>query len=536
MTTIKNKLECNICYTVSNIHIQCLKCEFIACVNCYKTNSLENVCLPACMNCKYTWTYTEVLGLFPNKFMKDFIKIREEVLFNLHMSLLPDYASKYLENYKIFMTLVGINFSNLTIDKIQELIPNNEKYEVDNKTIRDNIDMINLALTKLGYENTQPIKAYCFVGCKKYLHGYDLVFSIKRIYYIGDENLETYMTQLRDVLGSYSYKPKFYIRDSKDNNKLENNIKCKQCNGYIFNNKCSSCLRVYCKKCEEVIEGEHECDPDIIKTIDLLRKDSVECPNCRTYIYKIEGCNQMWCVKCNTPFDWRTRKIINIKYFHNPHYVEYLKNNKYVPNTCDNELHGLLQIQSNTQDIRIQLHELHTNINALQDLNSDIILTSLKYLNNEITISEYKLKLQRYDKGKNLQQEIKDLNEIFILQTTEAYNTYHDNEDELIHELNVIIKENNEYRDELHFKYNRVVGFIRHIKPRKYSSKSGNINPRYKFFDNYGYLNSYRCYGCDKNFGSYSAFVKHINTKENVLVEDLGDFKIMKCGHLLNLI
>lgn len=36
------------------------------------------------------------------------------------------------------------------------------------------------------------------------------------------------------------------------------------------------------------------------------------------------GCNQMWCVACDTAWDWNTQRVINGT-IHNPHYHEYLE-------------------------------------------------------------------------------------------------------------------------------------------------------------------------------------------------------------------
>jgi hypothetical protein len=65
-------------------------------------------------------------------------------------------------------------------------------------------------------------------------------------------------------------------------------------------------------ECFEVrgTEKTQSCNPDNIATAKLIKSDTRSCPNCNEGIYKIEGCAQMWCTSCKTPFDWNTGKII----------------------------------------------------------------------------------------------------------------------------------------------------------------------------------------------------------------------------------
>jgi uncharacterized Zn finger protein (UPF0148 family) len=72
---------------------------------------------------------------------------------------------------------------------------------------------------------------------------------------------------------------------------------------------------------------EHTCKPEDVATAKMLAKDSKNCPKCGVCIFKIEGCNQMFCTHCNTAFCWKTLEIIN-RAIHNPHYFEWVKRNE----------------------------------------------------------------------------------------------------------------------------------------------------------------------------------------------------------------
>lgn len=117
------------------------------------------------------------------------------------------------------------------------------------------------------------------------------------------------------------------------------------CRGYIENNwQCGICLIWVCSKCllQKDCENDenHKCSTDATATISLLRTSTKPCPKCYIPIYKIDGCNQMWCTQCHVAFNWETGDLITK--FHNPHFVEYRrKNNLYLSRDdveCDRSL------------------------------------------------------------------------------------------------------------------------------------------------------------------------------------------------------
>jgi hypothetical protein len=91
--------------------------------------------------------------------------------------------------------------------------------------------------------------------------------------------------------------------------------------------KCGTCESVYCRKCNIIKEKDHECKEDDIKTAEFLKKSTKACPTCAILIHKVSGCTQMWCPSCKTTFDYKTGKI-DEGIIHNPHYFEWIRNNK----------------------------------------------------------------------------------------------------------------------------------------------------------------------------------------------------------------
>ena len=97
------------------------------------------------------------------------------------------------------------------------------------------------------------------------------------------------------------------------------------CNGFLdINFKCGSCFTVFCSDCLEIKLDDHICNEDTKKSVALLNSDTKNCPKCSFAISKIEGCDQMYCTLCNTPFSWKSGNIVTGR-IHNPHYFEYLR-------------------------------------------------------------------------------------------------------------------------------------------------------------------------------------------------------------------
>ena len=72
-------------------------------------------------------------------------------------------------------------------------------------------------------------------------------------------------------------------------------------------------------------DSPHECLKEDIETADLIRKNCKPCPKCGEQIEHGGGCSQMWCITCQTPWDWNTGKIVTSGPLHNPLYYEWLR-------------------------------------------------------------------------------------------------------------------------------------------------------------------------------------------------------------------
>jgi hypothetical protein len=131
------------------------------------------------------------------------------------------------------------------------------------------------------------------------------------------------------------------IHKMKVEKSVSDNIKCikEDCLGYLVQYKCPVCEIKVCSKCLiEKTNENHECDPALVETINLIKKECKPCPKCHISIYKVKGCDQMWCTQCQVIFSWKTgEQVKNTTWIHNPHYLEYIANNDSVQNECNRE-------------------------------------------------------------------------------------------------------------------------------------------------------------------------------------------------------
>ena len=106
---------------------------------------------------------------------------------------------------------------------------------------------------------------------------------------------------------------------------------CEDCRGFLSSHwKCGLCDKYTCPDCHVVIglhkdKAEHVCKEEDVATAQLINSDTKPCPKCGEGIFKIEGCDQMWCTQCRTGFSWRTGRIET--QIHNPHFYEWQRRN-----------------------------------------------------------------------------------------------------------------------------------------------------------------------------------------------------------------
>lgn len=235
------------------------------------------------------------------------------------------------------------------------------------------------------------------------------------------------------------------------------------CRGFLSTQwKCGLCEKWTCPDCH-VVKGltrdiEHTCNPDDVATAQLLANDTKPCPKCASGIFKIDGCDQMWCTQCHTAFSWRTGTIENR--IHNPHYYEWLRRNgdnetlqnlnqqaQQQQNPCDHEVGHVLSTNI-LRYLRTQLPEsqerkdlckkvtktiesiAHLRYDVLQRYNTrDRVLNNeelrIKYMRNQIDEQTFKLRIQRDNKKHEKKREITEILDMFITTASDIIHRYY---------------------------------------------------------------------------------------------------------------
>ena len=251
--------------------IKCMYCDFEACRTCC-TRYILDIGTPTCMNnaCTKEWTRKFIVQHFTISFVtNDYKRLREKMLEDKEKSLMPQTqaaieaekeAQRVFESYKPLI--------HAEREKIQELNAQIRVLEQQKSKIRETITDITLRRDhECGYTRTQRL-------------------------------------------------PKTFVRACP----------AEDCRGFLSSHwKCGLCDIHVCSQCHIILgperNVEHVCKEDDLATAKLLDSDTKPCPKCATGIFKIEGCDQMWCTLCHTAFSWRTGRIETR--IHNPHFYEW---------------------------------------------------------------------------------------------------------------------------------------------------------------------------------------------------------------------
>jgi len=217
------------------------------------------------------------------------------------------------------------------------------------------------------------------------------------------------------------------------------------CRGFVGADswKCGTCDTKTCNRCFVVKEEGHECNPDTLETAQMLRRETRPCPSCASLIFKISGCDQMWCTQCHTAFSWTTGRI-ETNNVHNPHFYEWQRvSGARAREAGDVPCGGLPDIYSIRRAVvafgkRMEtdilepmklIYDIHRVVAHIQNVempanrvNADSNLPlRVSFLLNEIDEETMKIKLQRKEKLNNKKREVYDVQQMYVFTMVDMF-------------------------------------------------------------------------------------------------------------------
>ena len=434
---------CDICTVKFNrssrIKVKCEYCEFIACRTCFETYLLSQS-TPHCMSskdqCGKVWTRKFISNNFTNVFIIKKYKLhQEQVLFEKELALMP--ATQLLIERKIY--------------KKKKIDDYNQELNDINKIMSELIDRKN---------EVERLK--------------------RRFIYDVDNNVidEEQENDGNETKGEKESRIKFSYRCSNEN-----------CRGFLSSRwKCQLCETWTCSECRVNVgtnedKESHVCNNDDLETAKMLKKDSKPCPQCGIIIFKIDGCDQMYCTQCHTPFSWRTGQIEIGRNIHNPHYFEYMRTNGeglqrnpldrqcgraldiyfiqsfnsllcYISKSfvLNDDCNKIINICRNISAIDVEIRFLRQTIDLNENKKQQ---NRIKYLQNFITEEQFKKIVQINEKKYQKYQEIINLFVMVRDTGTEILYLYAD-------KLNKIENVFNLVRDKRQYKTNNIISITYH--------------------------------------------------------------------------
>jgi hypothetical protein len=289
---------CSICVESFNRtarkRVTCESCETDICSKCIKRYLSENVQQPNCMQCRALYTTQFLDTNFSKKFRKETLQnIRDIVLVEREKQLLPQLMHR-ANAYKELMAL-----------KIETTALWSEHYKLQTEKNHLKQEVYKVITTEGSDERKlQELKEGLIV----------LETTVMKVY----AEIENKQAKEAKYSNAYRHGVPLDVHDV---------VQCitPNCKGYLDNDyMCRLCSVHVCKECHQEMSGNHECSAEDIETVKAIKNETHPCPNCQTRIFKIDGCDQIFCTQCHTAFSWATGKIETGR-IHNPHYYQWIR-------------------------------------------------------------------------------------------------------------------------------------------------------------------------------------------------------------------
>ena len=412
---------CDVCCEhhnkINHKKVECPFCDLSSCRSCSQRYILSSFEDPHCMGCKALWN-REFVDLFCTKYFRntELKRHREVVLFEREKARMPETqpeVERILQMRKLRIILNDQRAKLLDLHHMHHTHPEQE------------------------------------VQIKREIR--DLYKKMENVW----RHLEDMRTNGNLFIG-------------RDQSSFIRQCPVEECKGFLNEEwYCGLCFKHYCKKCNELLTDDHECDPQTVETMELLNQDSKSCPKCGTVIYKTSGCAQMWCTSCHTAFDWRTGQIENGR-IHNPHFIEFKKKTMMSREHGDIPCGGMPTFREMRENgapntiLRhaVVIYQVERDLMFMDTQAPDNIQFRISYMLNEMSEDHFKILLQRQEKYLD---KLRDISHIFEMiantggDLLRQFMLESHRHDEIIDILTNLIEYSNETFEVIRKRYNSAV-------------------------------------------------------------------------------
>jgi hypothetical protein len=304
------KADCSICASsVRGDAIKCSSCTFECCSGCVKKFllSLPDTCATAhCMECKANWDLLIERALSPTFLNGDWRKKRARFLLVQEKSMLEEAQAQVVQEERMKKAKEFRKEAALKAEEHEYYRAEYSKKSADYRELSHAV------------RNGDPSE-----------HIYDRLFaSIPPFVKIDKKKAEAQVEAIPEAAVPSPIASASPAAASSSSTKQQKRGPCpaKDCRGILNSEwKCGLCSTQVCPQCRELKSEDsvHKCDPETVKSVELMSKESRPCPSCGVGIERTEGCSHMFCTSCKTGFDWNTMKKIADGRNTNPYLAEY---------------------------------------------------------------------------------------------------------------------------------------------------------------------------------------------------------------------
>jgi hypothetical protein len=275
---------------------------------------------PTCYECKRQWSTEYIIDTFGVSFRTKTLRIhRRKIVMERERSLLPSMQTFVEIRQQMKRVEADLNKIQPVFVEVAARYNQIRQSMLIAKNIYQSLS-VKLTLTA---EETETLR----IAKRDFAK-----YSVE----LGDYTRETYMSCSKEYNRLLYIMQKLVQRyrtgeEMKERREFIMRCPAADCRGFLSTAyKCGTCSKRTCAECMEILPedggDQHTCNPESVESTKAIKKETRPCPKCAAPIYKIDGCDQMWCTyaDCNTAFSWTTGQVVSGR-VHNPHYYEWVR-------------------------------------------------------------------------------------------------------------------------------------------------------------------------------------------------------------------